>query len=68
MFYLDVIEDLERKYMSCIVMAKSWVNLLTRLLIGCSLLCSQSGASLLANLASDWFFTLVQLIRSQHAC
>ena len=35
---------LGRKFMSC-SHVKSWVNLLTWLLIGCSLLCSQSGAS-----------------------
>ena len=40
--------SLEWKLMSCSYV-KSWFNLLTWLLIGCLLLCSQSGASLLVD-------------------
>ena len=36
------------------VIVKSWVNLLTWLLIGCSLLCSKSGASQLADLRRNF--------------
>ena len=35
------------------VIVKSWVNLLIWLLIGCSFLCSQSGASLLVDTTLD---------------
>ena len=45
-------DNLGRKFMSC-SHVKIWVNLLTRLLIGCSLLCSQSGASLLVDTTLD---------------
>ena len=48
-----VAHALGRKFMSC-SHVKSWVNLLTRLLIGCSLLGSQSGgASLLVDPTLD---------------
>ena len=43
---------LEWKLMSCSYV-KSCVNLPTWILIGCSLLCSQSGASLLVDITLD---------------
>ena len=41
------------KFKSCIHIVKNCVNLLSWLLIGCSLLCSQSGASLLVDTTLD---------------
>ena len=40
------------KFMSC-SQVKRWVNLLTWLLVSCTLLCSQSGVSLLVNTTLD---------------
>ena len=45
-------DELGWKFMSC-SHVKSWVNLMTWLLIGCSLLCSQSGANLLVDTTLD---------------
>ena len=50
--HLEMDRFQEWKLMSC-SHVKNWVNLLTWLLIGCSLLSSQSGASLLVETTID---------------
>ena len=69
---LDPMPGLE-SYEMFIVIVKSCVNLLTWLLIGCSLLCSQSGASLLVDPTLDNNYNLEISIpgvwkRVQHGC